>query len=270
MTHSEYKRKLKAKCKETGYKIKPKETYVNAYTPILHKCYDCGMTWRPVPRNLLNVGSACPCNRRKPVKPDSYFIKRLTLIGNGKFEFISLDPDHKKAHLKCIKCLTIRHARVQNVLRGAGCRICADADVHKTKNFAYKGHIFKIQGYEHFAIRYLNTVKNVSLSSILTEVQNRKIFPRIAYQYKGVSRIYHPDLFIPETNTVIEVKSSYTLHGKSLDVFDKNKAKYLACKVYGYKVKVLVFSSKGVRIKLPKHWYKLNLTEIQTLLENVR
>lgn len=63
------------------------------------------------------------------------------------------------------------------------------------------GKIIQIQGFEHYAIDYLLTRYK--------EEDIKKECPIIPYSYLGKNRQYHPDIFIPKDNLIIEVKSDY-------------------------------------------------------------
>lgn len=106
--------------------------------------------------------------------------------------------------------------------------------------FRYKEYVFpsgrteQVMGYEGRAIDYLLTEFKE------TEIQVKGI-PTISYEYDGVNRKYYPDLYIPNQNCLIEVKSPWTL---CVDL-EKNLAKFEATHTSGYKVRVLVISQGG-------------------------
>jgi hypothetical protein len=72
--------------------------------------------------------------------------------------------------------------------------------------------------------------------------------PVIDYIFNGENHKYFPDIFLPSTNTLIEVKSTYTL---SLDK-EKIKAKLNACIMQGYNIFLYVYDKNGVRANLYK------------------
>lgn len=102
------------------------------------------------------------------------------------------------------------------------------------------GREIAYQGYEHFAIQLLldegNNEENIF------SCFDKKI--RIGYTYLDKFRKYQPDVFVQDTNTVVEVKSTWTyskMHGEK----EKTLAKLEACRKEGYNTRLLVFSPKG-------------------------
>jgi len=79
------------------------------------------------------------------------------------------------------------------------------------------GKIIRIQGYENFLLDEL--LEHYSEDKIKT---SRKDMPEFWYELDGKTRRYFPDVFIPETNTIYEVKSEYTL-GRNIEM---NKMKF--------------------------------------------
>lgn len=65
------------------------------------------------------------------------------------------------------------------------------------------GNIYRIQGYEHFAIEILEKIGVEFLNE-------RHDIGNISYIREGVDRKYYPDIFVPEYNLYLEVKSRYT------------------------------------------------------------
>lgn len=57
--------------------------------------------------------------------------------------------------------------------------------------------------------------------------------PEIWYEYQNKLHRYYPDIYIPEENLIIEVKSEYFM----LKEFQKNMHKAIACKSAGYEFK---------------------------------
>ncbi|ALH06974.1 putative Vsr/MutH/archaeal HJR family endonuclease [Port-miou virus] len=102
------------------------------------------------------------------------------------------------------------------------------------------GREIAYQGYEHFAIQLLldegNNEENIF------SCFDKKI--RVGYTYLDKFRKYQPDIFIQDTNTVVEVKSTWTfskMHGEK----EKTLAKLETCRREGYNTRLLVFSPKG-------------------------
>lgn len=100
------------------------------------------------------------------------------------------------------------------------------------------GNIRNIQGYEHFALDIL--LKEYNEEQIKTE---RNDMPDIKYKYNDKSKRYFPDIYIPDSNLIIEVKSEW-IYKKQIDL---NKTKETYTKECGYKYEVWIFDKKGNR-----------------------
>lgn len=80
------------------------------------------------------------------------------------------------------------------------------------------GIIRKVQGYEPFALDDL--IKKYNEEQIKTD---RKNIPRIPYKLEGKQKYYFPDIYIPDENFIIEVKSNYTYNSNNGNVQEKKK-----------------------------------------------
>jgi len=87
------------------------------------------------------------------------------------------------------------------------------------------GKIIKIQGYENFLLDEL--LKIYPESEIKT---NRSDMPEFWYTLNDKKHRYFPDVFIPSTSTIFEVKSKWTI---KCDV-EMNKSKFQSVKNAGY------------------------------------
>jgi hypothetical protein len=67
------------------------------------------------------------------------------------------------------------------------------------------GAIMYYQGYEDVVIREL--LKNHEEEDIINDV---KVMPEFLYEWKGKSKRYYPDIYLPKERKFIEVKSKYT------------------------------------------------------------
>lgn len=95
-----------------------------------------------------------------------------------------------------------------------------------------------IQGYEKYALRDL-------LSEGYDETQicigDRTTIPTIIYEYQSIRTYYYPDIYIPNENKIIEIKSTYT-YRKDIG---KNVAKFDECLRQGYDVEFWIYNTKG-------------------------
>lgn len=103
------------------------------------------------------------------------------------------------------------------------------------------GKVFSIQGYENHALDRLfaNGVNDTEIVTGTTQV------PLIDYTFKDKLCKYYPDIYIPNKNKLIEVKSIYTyqLHK------DKNDAKFDTCHDQGYDIECWIYDGKGKMVQ---------------------
>ena len=113
----------------------------------------------------------------------------------------------------------------------------------KYKNYILlSGKIIHYQGYENFAIEYFIKA-GVSEENILND---RTSVPEVWYEYEGKTRRYYVDIFIPDQNLCVEVKSTYTLGIKK----DKVLIKHQAVKALGYLCEIWVYDKNGKRVEV--------------------
>jgi len=96
----------------------------------------------------------------------------------------------------------------------------------------------KVQGYEPFCLNDLLQNEHIDEEELLKGYKER---PVIKYKYNEKNHYYHPDIYIPSENKIIEVKSQYT--------FDNNKEinllKLEATKLLGYNAEIRIYDKKG-------------------------
>lgn len=127
-----------------------------------------------------------------------------------------------------------------------------------------------VQGYEPEALNYL--LKYVNADDI--EVESNGNVPNFNYLYKGVKRKYFPDMYIISKNTIVEVKSIYTLFGGiqgtgkyGSDFWRKNCAKFKAVTAAGYKT-CLMLMHKGKKVEVPENWFYYPKSYLEKLLKD--
>jgi predicted nuclease of restriction endonuclease-like RecB superfamily len=96
------------------------------------------------------------------------------------------------------------------------------------------GDVIKLQGYEPFALDDL--LQKYEETDIII---GRGNVPRIQYISNGIKRVYFPDFYIKSTNTIIEIKSEWTLQLTTCRLSSKAEAVIKE----GYKYEVLVYGS---------------------------
>jgi hypothetical protein len=94
------------------------------------------------------------------------------------------------------------------------------------------GKTLLVQGYESLALNEL--LMTISEEDILVH----KDVPKVRYNYGGIDRIHFADFYIKSTNTLIDVKSSFTFNVE----VDKNNAKKLFAENQGYNYKFMIIS----------------------------
>jgi hypothetical protein len=125
----------------------------------------------------------------------------------------------------------MQNSKVQEKLQNCG---------FKRKEYTMpSGAVHRVQGYEPYALDLL--LKDYTEDQIITD---RKGIPRIPYTVGDKARYYFPDIFIPHTNTIIEVKSTWTYACTS----DNVQLKADATRAAGYNYETWIFDGKGKRI----------------------
>lgn len=78
---------------------------------------------------------------------------------------------------------------------------------YKSKNYNFpSGNIVKVQGYEPHALDIILKM-DIPEEDILT---SRSKVPNINYVFDNKKHIYYPDIYLPKSNLIIEVKSDFT------------------------------------------------------------
>lgn len=110
--------------------------------------------------------------------------------------------------------------------------------------FKFKIYQFKsgrtkfVQGYEPFALNYLQYIENIDDKDIIVK---RKEVPEIWYENMQKLHRYYVDIYIPSQNRCIEVKSTWTINlNKDVILLKQN-----AVINNGYKFELWIFNKKG-------------------------
>lgn len=115
---------------------------------------------------------------------------------------------------------------------------------HTSKQLVIKGKVFTLRGYEPTVVKDLVFAKNIKVKDIAHCADDG--LSSVTYRYRGRSRVYYPDLLVKSRDTLVEVKSTFTL-GLTADgpspLYRLTKAKLKAALEYHDKV-VLCVASK--------------------------
>ena len=111
------------------------------------------------------------------------------------------------------------------------------------KTFTFSsGNEIKCQGYEPFALEEL-IKNNIDENDIITGCKN---VPSIWYNDEsGKKHRHYVDIYIPNQNKCIEVKSIWTIKDKKANIFLKQKA----AKELGYNYEIWVYDNKGNKVE---------------------
>lgn len=101
------------------------------------------------------------------------------------------------------------------------------------------GNIIQVQGYEPFLLDIL-VKEGYTFDDIIT---SRIQVPTIWYNKNNKKCRYYCDIYIPKTNTIYEVKSTWTYQKGIEDIPLKKEA----CIDAGYNFELYIFDNKGVR-----------------------
>lgn len=95
----------------------------------------------------------------------------------------------------------------------------------------------RLQGYEPQAISYMIDTYGYDVYDIETS----KLVPSIRYKLDNKNKVYHPDMYIPKDNLVVEVKCKYTYEN---DLY-KNIAKRKSTIAKGFNFLTIIYTNKG-------------------------
>lgn len=112
----------------------------------------------------------------------------------------------------------------------------------RKKYTAPKGKIFVYMGYEHHALDILLKEQNYDEEQLFTAI---KEVPKIVYELKDKIHRYFTDIYIPNENRCIEVKS---WHYYKKD-YEKNWAKHFATIDCGFSHEFWIINTKGKLVK---------------------
>lgn len=132
---------------------------------------------------------------------------------------------------------------------------------YKTYSYDFHGRKLDVQGYERQALEYLE--QHFPHEDILTECEFGDML-KLRYKYSKRTRTYYPDIFIRNVNLVVEVKSMSTLGllNNKKRGFSMTCQKAIACHKRGFKFCLLLLTSSGKRLYLPKRWMYMKKQDV--------
>lgn len=238
-------------------------------------------------RNLLTLKrspcTACGVEAKRQNLRHSHddYVGRIRKIWGNKVQVVgSYISTNRKVRHKCLTCFnTWKVSPLNSLHRNSGCPYCATVTRRKNLSRAClpKAHqlgerTVHVQGYEPQALTYMVSVAGMNPDDI--EVESGGNVPVVEYRIRNRRKRYFPDMFIPKTNTIVEVKSTYTLgfgetrrHRK---YWKMNCAKAIACHDQGYKFALLLMDGKGNRVQLPKGWPRMTCREVMNAVQSSR
>jgi len=122
---------------------------------------------------------------------------------------------------------------VEHVMHNPEIAEKSSKNAYRMKKYTWKtGEISLVQGYEPIVLRELEEV-GYCYCDVLTAPTD---MPEIWYNFCLEEHRYYPDIYIPKENTLIEVKSEWTLDLHK----EKNEAKFKAVKDLGFNFRLEV------------------------------
>lgn len=121
------------------------------------------------------------------------------------------------------------------------------------------GEIKRVQGFEPQCLKELDNGRHGPILA-----GNNDDLPIIDYTFDNKEHKYNPDIYLPEYNLIIEVKSIYTLNAD----LDKNKAKAAATESAGYNYAFWVLVDKDSRLPIIYRLYLGELVEGRMIVED--
>ena len=188
--------------------------------------------------------------------------KKKTTLKNYGVEHNSQSQEIKNKKIKtCLENNGVEHPQQSSYIRNKSKQKClinygvehpqqceeimekTSRKAYKIKTFKFKsGKEIKCQGYEPFALEEL-IKNNIDENDIITGCKN---VPSIWYNDEsGKKHRHYVDIYIPNQNKCIEVKSTWTIKDKKANIFNKQKA----AKELGYNYEIWVYDKKGNKVE---------------------
>ena len=245
------------KCVKCNQDTSKRFEFIIKYTPRCHTCSyaDKGNKARKTVLQRYGVKNISQLDEIKNKKKETT-LKNYGVEHNSQSDIIK----NKKIHT-CISNLgveypkqsqEVRNKSIQNCLKKYGVEYPQQNEevMEKASKKAYKiktyilpsGKEIKCQGYEPFALDEISKLEEEN--NIITGAKN---VPKIWYRdSENKKRRHYVDIFLPNKNKCIEVKSTWTLKDKKNKIFLKQKA----AKELGYEYEIWVYDKKGNKVEI--------------------
>lgn len=132
------------------------------------------------------------------------------------------------------------------------------------------GKEFEYRGYEATALRFLIEEKGVRVDDVVVGNKVPKIPLRFKARSGYIAKQHWPDIFVKSRNLIVEVKSTATFgltafHGDSDDRIRLIQHKSICAKRLGYDYRVMLFTGKNgrSRLPLPRNWDSMTVKELR-------
>lgn len=144
-THEEYIQELK----DNGIQVEAVETYVNAKTPILHRCLIHDVYWKVSPTNVLSGKCCSQCAKEKRIssniKTHEQYVNELKninpdIIVLGKY----VNAKTKIIH-KCLKHNMEWESSPNTMLKGRGCPQCAKEKRYESRAKSHEEYVSELK-----------------------------------------------------------------------------------------------------------------------------
>lgn len=240
-------------------------TYTALHEHCTFKCRICNNQWTT---KAVRSRRGCPvCSKVRQTEasrktPEAFTADLLAAHGSAIVALDKYVRSYTRLRFKHT-CGHVWEALPSNILKGRGCPKCKN----RMKTAVLGRRSVLVRGYEDKALAYLES----KFRPEQIQVHNEKTVPNIPYRFRGSSRMYFPDIYIPHRKMLVEVKSLATLglcdnwyKKRPSELFYQTKAKAKAVLSEGYKFKLLLMPEKGtVPIRLPKDWIDMKYKEFK-------
>lgn len=211
-----------------GLNIKVLSAYINQLTKIKFKCMDCGTVSESLVPNILSGRGCRPCGEAK--------YKANCLARTGYEWYTQTEKTKAKVRKTMLAKYGVEHGMQNKEIFEKMQKSSA-----RLREYKLGRRVIRVQGYEPQALNWL--LANTSLKPKHLVCGVGSDVPSIKYKLGGIDRTYHPDIYVPHLNLIIEVKSVRTYKMSKA----RNKAKAAACRAAGFGFRFLIMNSDGTR-----------------------